>query len=332
MDLIEAYQEYLLYNRGRSRETATKYGGYLERLREHLQPAGKTITAASYEDLEEFSGLAMHQAGLSPRSRRALVAALRGFFGWARERGHVATNPAAELPYPTAGRRLPRPMQLRNAEKLLMQPDLSDLAGVRDAAMMATLMGTGLRISGLCALNQGDLVFTEVEGTEWLVIRVREKGDRERLVPVPHETRLLIRAYLGHPDLEAIDRTLPNGDQVLWVSLRNRTVPPHKYHGENRRLAARSFHDRIKHHSQAAGLPEDEDHAHAMRHLYGTELAESDVDVLTRQALMGHEDPKSTEVYTHLAMRKLSGVVEQANPLGKMNTPVTGLRRQLEGK
>lgn len=56
------------------------------------------------------------------------------------------------------------------------------------------------------------------------------------------------------------------------------------------------------------------------------------MDVLTRQALLGHQDPKSTEVYTHLAMRKLSAVVDHSNPLGKMDTPVSGLRRRLEGK
>ncbi|MDD4927498.1 MAG: tyrosine-type recombinase/integrase [Methylotenera sp.] len=69
-----------------------------------------------------------------------------------------------------------------------------------------------------------------------------------------------------------------------------------------------------------------------MRHLFGTELVESDVGMLSAQKLLGHADPKSTELYTHLAMRKLTGDIDKANPLGKINTPVTDLLKQLGKK
>lgn len=328
-DLVDAWLAHLQHNRGRSDATAAKYRGYVIRLASYAAAEGTSLTALDADALEAWSGLQMHREGLSPRSRRALVAALRGFYAWADRQGHVRTNPAQSLPYPTAGRPLPRAMQLRSAERLLMSLDISTFPGVRDAAVLSVLMGCGLRLSGVVGLNQSSLVWAEQEGQEWLVIRTREKGGRERVVPAPHEARLLIRAYLGHAELEGIDRSLPSGDQVLFVSQRNRSIPPHQYHGEARRLSARSVRDMVVRYGRRLGIPRDELHPHAMRHLYGTELAEDDVDLLLRKALMGHTDANSTEIYSHLATRKLTKVVERSNPLAKVQTPVTDLLRHM---
>jgi site-specific recombinase XerD len=328
--LIESWLTHLHHNRGRSPTTVGKYRGYLARLVAWLIEQDKRLGEATDQDLEAFSGLVMHREGLSPRSRRALVAAIRGFYSWAVTSRAIGTNPAAALPYPKSGLRLPVAMQLRNAERLLMEPDIGTFMGVRDAAMLALMMGCGLRISGLLALNQSDLTFTEVEGVEWLIIRTREKGNRERLVPAPHEARLLVRAYLGHHELEQIDRTLPDGDQVLFVGTRNRSIPEHEYRGEARRLKPRSVRDMVTRYGEAAGIPRDQLYPHAMRHLYGTELAEEDVDLLVRQTLMGHASPTSTKIYTHLAARKLTKAVRTGNPLAKINTPVSDLMRHLE--
>lgn len=82
-------------------------------------------------------------------------------------------------------------------------------------------------------------------------------------------------------------------------------------------------------HGRRAGVPEDQLHPHAVRHLYGTELAEDDVDLLIRQQLLGHADPKSTEVYTHLAARKLTSSVDRANPLAKIKSPMSQLLQEL---
>lgn len=329
-ELIDDYLQFLGTTQGRADATLVKYGGYLRRMAAWAESEDTALTALDAHQVERFTGLVMHKEGLSPRSRRALVASVRGFYRWARRRGLVEVDPADQLPYPKTGRRLPVPMGLRNAEKMLMQPDISTLTGARDAAMLSVLIGCGVRISGLAAMNQSGLLWMDYEGSEWLVIKVREKGGNERFIPAPHETRLLIRAYLGHAELEDIDRTLPSGDQVLWVSTRNRKVPEHKYHGEARRMAVRSIADRLVAIAAEAGVPRAEAHPHAMRHLYGTELAEDDVDILVRKALMGHANVASTEVYSHLASRKLMGAVSKANPLGKLKTPVTELLKHLQ--
>ena len=86
----------------------------------------------------------------------------------------------------------------------------------------------------------------------------------------------------------------------------------------------------IKKYGSELNIPPSQLHQHVLRHLYGTELAEDDVISETRQALMGHEDPKSQQEYVHLATKKLRKAVDKANPLGKMDTPVTGLLKQLK--
>lgn len=329
-ELIEAWLRFKQHNQGKAEGTVTKYRGYLIRLEAFLSARGVELLCADQAILEEFTGIHAHKEGLSPRSRRTIVAAVKGFYAWACRACLRADDPAAGIPYPIAGRRLPTPLESKNAQALLHQPDLDTFEGVRDCAILMTLIGCGLRSSGLVGLNESSLQLVDVKGVEWLVLRVVEKGKRERLVPAPHDVKYILHAYLGHKDLSAIDRTLPSGDRVLFVSTMNRAIPPQDYYGEQRRISKRSIHDMIRKYGQRAGIPDSQLHAHAMRHLYGTELAENDVDLIKRQALLGHEDPKTTEIYTHLAMRKLTQIVDAANPFRNIRTPLTDLVQELE--
>ena len=329
MELIESFLHWKRYSQGKSEGTCIKYRCYLDRLVEYLP--GELIEATR-DQLEAFVGLEAHKAGMAPRSRRVMVAAVRGFYEWLKREGKLVSNPAETIEYPRSGRRLPNVASLDAAEKLLMAPDLDTFKGVRDAAILAMLIGGGFRVSGVVNLNDSHLIWYRDGEAERLAVRVTEKGNKQRMVPMPAEARLLLRAYLGHPELRGIDRLLEDGDKVLFVSLRNRLVPEHDYRGEARRISAQSIDAMIKLYGERQGIPQEQLHAHALRHLYGTELAESDVDILRRQALMGHADPKTTEIYTHLAMRKISQTVDLASPLGKIKTPVSELLRHIENK
>lgn len=328
-DLIEAFLAFKVSNRGRSSRTADIYRLALHRLAEFFD--GRDPLEASDDELLTFTGPWLHKRGLIAESRRPYVAAVREFYRWAKEQKHVKGNPAAGIPYPNAGRKLPKVMTLANAERLLWGPDFSTFEGVRDGAMLSVLLGCGLRASGIVRLNEGDVISDQVDGKIRLALKIVEKGGKERRVPVPPEADLLLRLYLEHPDLQQIDRALKGGDKVLFISLMNRTCPPHEYHGERRRMNRRAVLEMVKRYGRRAGIPEGQIHPHAMRHLFGTELAESDVDLLTRQKLMGHADPKSTEIYTHTAMRKLAREADRGNPLAKINTPVSELLRKLAG-
>lgn len=328
-DLINGFLKQLQFNKGRSEATITKYRNFLDRLLAWSKLNELELIKLDIKSLEEFTGTIAHEQGLTPRSRRPMVAAIRGFYEYLLKDGTVSANPASTLPYPQIGKKLPVPMSLKNAERLIMQPGLETFAGLRDTAIITLFVGTGIRLSGLTSINESDLVFVDIEGQEWLILKVLEKGDKERLIPVPHEARHLIRAYLAHPDLVKIDRTLSDGDRVLFVSLKNRNVKPHNYHGEVRRISNSGIQQMFTKHATDAGLPGNQRHPHSLRHLFGTELAENDVQDSVRQALMGHADPASTQIYTHLAARKLAQEIARANPLTRINTPMTSITKEL---
>lgn len=329
-DALNAWCDHLRHNKGRAAATVDKYRQTIERLADwcakppadpRMRPSVSDPLKLTPADLDLFCGLYAHSLGIGIRARRPFVAAVRGFYRFA---SGSAESPAQRVDYPSTGRKLPIAMTLGNAERLLGACDVATLAGLRDAAIIALFLGTGLRLSGLCALNESALVWTEIDQRERLLLRVREKGDRERLLPVPVEAAMLLRAYLAHPELREIDRALPGPgfDRVLFVSFNNRHIAAHEYSGEARRIGHSGVYDIVQRAGERAKIPRDQLRPHALRHLYGTELAESDVDLLQRQSLLGHADPSSTEIYTHLASRKLTATVDKAAPLSKMRGPL----------
>lgn len=330
-ELITNWVEVKQKSHGCSHYTAYAYQLYLCRLLEYLTAIGQTFMSVQIGPLEDYAGRELHAQGLKPQTRKVCIAAIRGFFAWLRLTQIRADNPAAGLRTPKVGGRLPRSMSLADAEKLLMQPGISDFWATRDTTLIAVLLGTGCRVSGLVALNERDLLFTpDPSGRERLTVRLLEKGKKERLVPVPWSTCLLVRAYLGGLDRQPVERTTAAGERVLFVTRRNSRVAAHDFYGEATRLTKRGAWFILQRHCARAGIASEFSHPHALRHLYGTELAEEDADLLTRKILMGHARTETVEVYTHLALRKLAAIVDKANPLTKMRTPVDGLlMRQL---
>jgi site-specific recombinase XerD len=329
---IAAYLEHLQASRGRLPRTAEAYGLALSRLREFLGPERSVLSATPIE-VETFAGVWLHKRGVVARSRKPYVSALRGFFRWAQSRGLAQVNAASELAQPKTGRPLPHVLSLASAEKLMWAPDLATFVGIRDAAMLALLIGCGLRVTGLVSLDEEDLQPLQIDGKPRLQLRVTEKGGRERLLPVPREAEMLLRVYLQHEDLAGYDRLVTDRSgrarRVLFVATQRGACPPDQWRGDRLRLRRQAVWRMIQRHGQRAGVPAEERHPHAFRHLFGTELAEDEVDVITRQGLMGHVDSKSTAIYTDLAVRRRMAVVDKAAPLAKLTTPVSELLKRL---
>lgn len=328
---MDAWLAYLEGSRGRKARTIEAYRQALGRLREYL--AGTPLVAADPVDLETFTGLWLHKKGVVARSRKPYISAVKGFYAWLKSRGAIRVNVAAQLEHPATGRPLPKVISLANAEKLMWGPDLNTFVGIRDAAILSVLIGCGLRVSGLTSLNESNLQTVEIKGKPRLVISVTEKGERQRLMPVPQQAELMLRIYLGHEEMAKIDRTIEPSpgkqDKVLFVSVRSTKLPAHLHYGENRRLTRKAVDDLIKRHGKRAGVPDDQLHAHAMRHLFGTELTEEDVPTVSVADLLGHADIKSTAIYTHLAIRKRSELLDKHGPIGRMKTPVSELLKRL---
>ena len=323
---IDRWLKYKQFNQNRAGNTIVRYRGYLKSLADYLPD---DLLNATTEQIETYTGLHLHKEGFAGVSRHVAVAAIRGFYDYLLTHGVIQVNPAKSLPYPKKSLKLPVSFGLENAEAILMMPDISTFIGLRDMCMMAVLIGCGLRVSGLCSLNESSLVWFRHDDLDRLSLKVIEKGDKERMVPVPLEATLLLQAYLGHNELAAIDRQLADFDRVLFITTQNRIVPNYDYIGESRRMTPRSVDKIIKKYAAQAGVPVTHAHAHAMRHLAGAEMAEASMTSFEIQAMLGHASPTTTAKYLHLANRKLTTLGDKSNPLGKITTPVTGLRKEI---
>jgi integrase/recombinase XerD len=328
MTIFQQFLEYKRVNRGRATRTIELYSLALDRLEQYL--AGRDPVDATADDLVVFCGPWLHRTfGIGPDARATHVSAVREFYAYLHRIGQTKSNEAKAVEYPKRVHKIPIVLTLANAEKLLWAPDFKTFTGIRDAAILGTLMGVGLRVSALVGLNEGDLFNDVIDRQPRLFMRIREKGGRQEVKSVPRDVEIFIRLYLEHPELKEIDRHLPGGDQVLFVSTNSHHVPPHEYRGEQRRLRRDGVQAMMHRHAERVGVPLAQAHPHAARHLFGTELAEDDVDPALRQRAMSHVDPKSTTIYTHIARRKLTKEIDRANPLAKMRTPASALLQRL---
>jgi len=329
---VAAFLSHLVATKNRRPRTLEAYGMALAKLREFLGPERGLLSAVAIE-LETFAGIWLHKRGVVARSRKPYISAVRGFYAWANARGLRVGDPARELLHPQIGRPLPHALSMQSAEKLMWAPDLNTFVGVRDATMLALLLGCGIRVGGLVGLDEDDVRNSEIDGAVRLVIRVVEKGLKERMLPVPKEAEMLLRIYLDHEELKPFDRNVVDAkgrpQKVLFVNTRPGATPAHEWHGERVRLTRQAVWRMIQRHGRRAGVPAEERHPHAFRHLFGVEMAEDDVDLITRQDLLGHSDPKSTAIYTSMAMRKKAKVIDTSGPLGKMRTPVSEVLKRL---
>jgi site-specific recombinase XerD len=329
--MIEHYLTYREVSQGRSKQTSVKYRLYLTRLIKFCEQTGLDLYQVNHDHLEAFTGVYVYkEMNMGPMARRAVVASVRGFYKWLLLKEVIQANPSLKLEYPKAPQKLPHAMPIDAAERLMWAPDLSTFTGIRDAAMLGLLIGCGIRVTGLVRLNTNNFEWSQQNGNEQLSIRVHEKGDKDRVVPVPDQARLLIRAYLGHSYLKSVNRFIDTNNQVMFISTSNRMHPVSEQYGENLRLGTNSVRLMIVKYGEKTGIPRDYCHPHTLRHLFGKELTEDDVDVLDRMGLMGHVDVKSAEIYSHIAQRKFRRIIDKSSPLSKMHTPVSDLSKILQ--
>ncbi|WP_419683757.1 site-specific integrase [Burkholderia theae] len=133
------------YSRGRSARTVRAYTDALDKLGEFL--GKRDFKTATVDDLTALPGIWPHKQGLVGISRRPIIASVRGFYAWLAQQGVIAVNPAQEVNYPKTGLKLPRVITLSNAERMLWASNFHKLKGVRDAAILALMMGCGLRVN-----------------------------------------------------------------------------------------------------------------------------------------------------------------------------------------
>jgi integrase/recombinase XerD len=231
---------------------------------------------------------------LTVRSQLAHIQPLIAFFRWLARENHILYNPASDLELPRIGKRLPRNvLSVAEAERVLAVPNLSSAIGVRDRAMLETLYSTGVRRQELVDLNLYDI--ERQRG----VMMVREgKGSKDRVIPIGERALAWIDKYLAdvRPDLAS-----GADDGTLFLST----------YGQ--RLGVERVAEIVREAVNDAGIGK-RGSCHMFRHSMATLMLENGADVRFIQAMLGHADLKTTEIYTQVSIKALKAVHTATHP------------------
>jgi len=290
--MIDRYLAMLAAERGAARNTLIAY-------RNDLEDAAGRVGNLSEANGESLARLAQGWATLSSSSLARKSSTLRGFFGFLEAEGIRGDNPSSALPRPTTRRPLPKVLSHDDVEALFgaiqtrldrTPPDPLDL---RLAALIELLYGSGLRASELVSLP------LRAVSTDRPYLILRGKGGRERLVPISDRARAAIATWRAHVP-EASLWLFPSGASHLSRIRLFQLV---------RALAA------------AAGIDPTRVSPHVLRHAFATHLLEGGADLRALQAMLGHADIATTQIYTHVDASRLVALVNARHPLVDLKRP-----------
>ncbi|MBV8759629.1 MAG: site-specific tyrosine recombinase XerD [Deltaproteobacteria bacterium] len=285
-EAVDLYLDHLKVERGLARHTLESYSRDLARLLAFLDTRGR----ADVDDVTELDItdhlVQLADSGLAPRSRARALVAMRGLFRHLVGERWLEADPTALIDAPRTAKRLPGVLGEDAVMRLIQQPPDTQ-RGRRDAAMIELAYASGLRVSELVTLSLADVNLNAG------FVRVTGKGNKTRLVPLHAKAIERLRRVMeeraprdpSERGLFLTPRGRPMTRQAFWKLLR----------GYARRAGVR--------------LPTGDVSPHKLRHSFATHLVEGGADLRAVQAMLGHADISTTEVYTHVSRAR---VLEQA--------------------
>jgi integrase/recombinase XerD len=292
-DLIREYLSYIQVEKGLAANSLESYRRDLARLEAWADARGKRVEELTRTDLREWI-VQLARDGLAPSSVSRAVSAARGFFRFLMLDGHIKSHPAEDLDTPQRNTHLPRFLTEEEMERLLAAPDVSTAEGLRDRSMLELMYATGLRISELVSMKLAD-----VDIDRGLVV-CHGKGSKERHVPIGRSATHWLQQYMAArarsgkadaPNLFLNNSGHPLTRQLVWARIKE--------------YAARAD---LRHVSP-----------HTLRHSFATHLLQRGADSRSVQALLGHSDISTTQIYTHITDRQLRATYDRHHPRAKNN-------------
>lgn len=292
-EMKRQFLEYLEIERGRSVKTVENYDRYLDKFFEFAKTEDpKKLTENM---VREFRLYLNRQPGtkvggrMEPMKRKTqnyYLIALRAFLKYMRKRGIESLSPERiELAkVPERSLDLISPQEL---DRLMKAPDLATLPGLRDKAILELLFSTGLRISELCGLSIDDVDLTRDE------FSVRGKGDKIRVVFLSDDAKKAISNYL---------KARKDMSDALFVQYGKNAK-----NASDLRLSPRTVQRILKQYAIKAGITRKVS-PHVIRHSFATDLLSNGADLRSVQALLGHSNISTTQVYTHVTDKHLREV------------------------
>ena len=286
-DFIKDHLTYLQVEKGLARHTLDSYRRDLTRLDRWASKSGKPVADLTRPDLRKWIAN-LSREGLAPSSVARAVSAARGFFKFLMLDGHIKHHPAEDLDTPQKFSYLPKFLTEEEIDRLFATPDIATEEGIRDRAMLELMYAAGLRVSELVTLKQAEV---DVHSG---VVNCHGKGSKERRVPVGKSAIHWLQQY---ESVKAGYGKSPYSNLFL-----------HRGKPLTRQLAW----SMIKTYAEKIGLQHVS--PHTLRHSFATHLLQHGADSRSVQALLGHSDISTTQIYTHITDRHLRAAYDNHHP------------------
>jgi integrase/recombinase XerD len=231
---------------------------------------------------------------LTFHSQLARLVPLRVWFRWMARQRHILHNPASELELPRLEHRLPKTVfTVSEMEQVLAQPNINDVLGLRDRALMETLYSTGMRRLELANLKLYDL------DTERGTVMIRQgKGKKDRVIPIGDRAAAWIDKYIRESRPQLV---VEPDDHTVFLS--NAGEP----------FCLDHLSDLVRTHVDAANIGK-RGACHMFRHCMATLMLENGADIRYIQQMLGHADLKTTQIYTQVSIRQLKLIHSATHP------------------
>jgi integrase/recombinase XerD len=290
---------FLQVEKGLSKNSLESYRRDLARLKAAAESRGREPQALDKTELTQFV-MSLTREGLAARSVGRAISAVRGFYRFLLLDGHVKADPTAELMAPQGGQKLPRFLTQEEMEKLLEAMNITSPEGVRDRALVELLYATGLRVSESITLTTASVDIDRG------VLFCMGKGSKQRRVPVGRSAIEWLQRY------QAARRSLLAGreSERLFIGYQGRPLTRQNVWAMLKGYAAKA---------KIRGVT-----PHVLRHSFATHLLEHGADTRSVQAMLGHSDLATTQIYTHITGERLRSTYEKHHPRARRDGGATG--------
>ncbi len=279
---LERFILHLETERGLSTNTSQAYKADIEDFLKFIK------SEISQEKILDFI-YHLYSLGYSPSTIHRKLSALNQFFAFLVDSKKIEKNPLDFIDKPKKWEYLPSVLSPEEIERILEIPNTKTLKGIRDRTILELLYSSGLRVSELCELKTEDLDFNRG------VIRIKGKGNKERIVPLGEEALFWLKKYLN---------THKTKEKFVFVSKRGKHITRQR------------VWQIIKEYAKMAGVTKNIS-PHTLRHSFATHILLKGADLRVVQELLGHASIKTTEIYTHLANPQLEELYRQKHPRAK---------------
>lgn len=291
---LERFIQYIKFEKRYSPHTVSAYQSDLDQFFKFLGEPEQTVTNPAEITYQHIRNWMVHLMGeMTARSVNRKIATLRKYFKFLLREGLITDNPTSKIQSPKNVKRLPVVVEDEKLNAMLNSDEVfgDDFEGVRDKLVLEILFGTGIRLAELVGLKEQDIdIYNDT-------IKVLGKRNKERIVPINHELKLLLEQYI---DLKK-NQNFDNISVTLIVTNKGSDVYP-------------KFIYLIVHKYLSYISTQNKRSPHVLRHTFATSLLNRGADLNAIKELLGHANLSATQVYTHNSVERLKSIYKQAHP------------------